>query len=159
MTDGGGKAGPLRLTEIIGFASDEPFRERLHQMAHNGEVETVLVARVDAARRRMRVNTDRDRDCAVMLPRDMRLENGAILHLGPSLAIIAKIENGPRLRLIPEDMTSALRLGFHCGNLHWAASFDGEAIEIEMDGPEGGYLRRLEDAAVYSNFQIERPKS
>ncbi|MEM7522183.1 MAG: urease accessory protein UreE [Pseudomonadota bacterium] len=159
MADGGGRAGPLRLTGILGFAGEDDWRDRLHGMGHAGQVETIVIARADAARRRMRTVTDRGRDCAIMLPRDARLANGAVLHASDDLAIIAKIEHGPRLRLVPEDVASALRLGFHCGNLHWAASFTGDAIEIEMDGPEAGYLRRLEDAAVHAAFRVERPGS
>lgn len=158
MADGVEAVVALRLTEIVGRAGDDAFRQRLHDMGHRGQVETVTVARTDAARRRMRMRTDQGRDCALMLPRTAQLVNGAILHLSERLAIVARIENGPRLRLIPVDAASALRLGFFCGNLHWAATFDGDVMEIEMDGAEADYLRRLQDAAQNADFVIETPE-
>lgn len=157
MADGADQIDAFRLTGIVGRAGDDAYRERLHDMGHHGLVENVTVARADAARRRMRLTTDKGRDCALMLPREAKLSNGAILHLSDDLAIVVRIEDGPRLRLTPSDSASALRLGFFCGNLHWAATFDGAVIEIEMDGAEADYLRRLQDAAENADFAIETP--
>lgn len=157
MADGADPINAFRLTGILGRAGDEAYSERLHKMGHDGRVEVVTVSRADAARRRMRLKTDKGRGCALMLPRDERLENGSILHLSDDLAIVVRIEDGPRLRLAPSDTASALRLGFFCGNLHWAASFEDEVIEIEMTGAESDYLRRLQDAAENADFTIEKP--
>jgi urease accessory protein len=66
------------------------------------------------------------------------------------------VDVGPRLRLTPADASSALRLGFFCGNLHWKADFRAGALEIVMDGQEDGYRARLRDAANLCVFDVER---
>ena len=150
------EAEPLRLTAILGRADAPDLHDRLHAMEHRGQVETLRIPRADAARRRMRLTTDRGRECALILPREAALEDGCVLHLTETLAILVRVDGGPRLRLIPEDAASALRLGYHCGNLHWKADLVGEAIEIHMDGPEETYRARLRDAATLARFTVER---
>lgn len=150
------EAEPLRLTAILGRADAPALRDRLHAMEHGGQVEIVRVPRADAARRRMLLTTDRGRACALILPREAALEDGAVLHLSEALAILARVDGGPRLRLIPADAASALRLGYHCGNLHWKADFADGAIEVHVDGPEDAYRARLRDAATLARFTVER---
>lgn len=146
----------LRLTEVLGRADAPAFHDRIHAMEHAGQVETVRIPRADAARKRMRLTTDRGRGCALMLPREAALEDRALLHLSETLAIVARVDGGPRLRLTPADPASALRLGYHCGNLHWKADFSNGAIEVHMDGPEATYRARLVDLAPLAAFTIER---
>ncbi len=154
--EGAASAAPLPLTGVLGRADAPEFHDLIHAMEHRGQVETVRVSRADAARRRMRLVTDRGRDCALMLPREAKLEDRAVLLLSDDLAIVARVDGGPRLRLTPADAASALRLGYHCGNLHWKADFADGAIEIHMDGPEESYRARLVDAATLADFTVER---
>ena len=150
-----GKA-PLRLERVLGRAGEADWHDRVHAAEAEGRLETVRIARTDAARRRMRLVTDRGRDVALALPRDAALEDGAVLHASDALLIIARVDGGPRLRLTPADAASALRLGYFCGNLHWKATFDGPALEVHMDAPEETYRARLRDAAALCDFTVER---
>lgn len=152
----GAEGGLLRLEAVLGLASDPALHDRLHAMEHRGRLETVRIARADAARRRMRLVTDRGREVALALPREARLEDGAVLFLSADLAVVARVDGGPRLRLVPADLDSALRLGHHCGNLHWKADFRGGAVEVHMDGPEQTYRDRLRDLAPLARFTVAR---
>ena len=67
---------PLRLERIVGEAADPAIAERLHALAHANAVESIVLGREDAARHRLRVKTDRGRDCTIALPRSQRLRNG-----------------------------------------------------------------------------------
>ncbi|MEM8729000.1 MAG: urease accessory protein UreE [Pseudomonadota bacterium] len=141
---------------ILGRAGEPAMAARLHDVSHRGEVDVVDIAPEDVARRRMHLNARSGRTYRLALPRDQRLEHGAVLQLGEDSAVVIHLQDGPKLRLTPADIGSALRLGYHCGNLHWAAQFDGGSIEIPLDGPEDSYRRRLEDAARYARFDIAR---
>lgn len=147
---------PLILGNVLGMAHDEKWREWLHNQEHEGRLEIVKVAAVDATRKRMRLKTDRGREVALALPRGEALTDGAVLHASETLAIVARIDAGPRLRLTPKDAAAGLRLGYFCGNLHWKANFLDGAIEIVMDGPEEAYRARLRDASALCAFQVER---
>ncbi|MGY6633013.1 MAG: urease accessory protein UreE [Alkalilacustris sp.] len=146
--------GPLRIEALAGTAAE--LHDLLHAMEHRGQLETVRIARSDAARRRMRLTTDRGRDIALALPRSARLEDGAVLHLDDALAIVARVDGGPRLRLVPADAEAALRVGWHCGNLHWKVDFRDGGIEVHMDGPETTYRDRLRDLAGQARFEVTR---
>ena len=152
----GGEDGPLVLTEVLGRVAEQPWHDRAHAAEAAGRLETVRISRGDAARRRMRLTTDRGRDVALALPRDAALGDGSIVHAGADLMIVMRVDGGPRLRLVPADAVSALRLGYFCGNLHWKVDFDGDAIEVHMDGPEESFRARLVDAAELFTFTIER---
>jgi len=119
-------------------------------------VETVRLARADAARKRLRLETDRGRDVAVALERSSDdIPDGAVLWFDDGLAVLARVDGGPRLRLTPRDAASAARLGWFCGNLHWKTDFDGPALVIHMDAPEAAYRARLADAAELCAFHVE----
>ena len=144
----------LRIEALAGHAAE--LHDRLHAMEHQGQLETVRIARSDADRRRMRLTTDRGREIALALPRAARLEDGAVLHLDDALAIVARVDGGPRLRLVPADAEAALRVGWHCGNLHWKVDFRDGGIEVHMDGPEAAYRDRLRDLAAQACFTVTR---
>ena len=144
------------FTAVLGCAADPEIQEQLHQLSHNGKVDIVEIAPEDAARRRMHLTTRSGQSYRLALPRDQRLEHGSVLHLSSDSAIVVHLKNGPKLRLTPLDIGSALRLGYHCGNLHWGAEFSGAFIDIPLEGSEESYRRRLDDAALYAKFEIVR---
>ena len=148
--------GPLVLSVILGSVSDPLWHDRAHAAEVAGHFETLSVGRTDAARRRMRLATDRGRDTALALDRSADLTDGAVLHWSDDLMIVVRIDAGPRLRLTPEGPAAALRLGYFCGNMHWKADFLDDQIDIHMDGPEDAYRARLEDAAILCTFTVER---
>ncbi|MEI4472081.1 urease accessory protein UreE [Frigidibacter sp. MR17.24] len=146
---------PLMLTAVLGQADDAPWHDRLHAMEHLGQLEVLAIPEAEAARKRLRLRTDRGRDCAVALPRDQALVDGAVLLAREDLAIVVRVDGGARLRLVPETVDDALRLGHWCGNLHWKVVFGSGAMEVVMDGPEARYRDRLRDLEPLARFTID----
>ncbi len=149
---------PLVLSCILGNAGEGVWQDQLHEMEHRGQVEYLSIPETEAARRRMRIFTDRGRDCAIALPREQQLEDGAVLHIAPGLAIIARVYGGRRLRLVPHSISDALRIGHWCGNLHWKVVFGDGWMEVVLDGPEERYRDRLRDLAPLAGVDIGAPE-
>lgn len=133
----------LRLTSILGYASAPDFAERLHTLDHAGKVETILLARAEAKRHRLRVQTDRGTDVAIALARDEDLSDGAILYLDEDKAIVLRMTDEEWLTLVPCDASAALELGYTAGNLHWRVRFTPAGLAVAQEGPEQTYLDRL----------------
>ena len=133
----------LRLSKIVGRASDPELHERLHALSHAGAVEYLVLERVDMARHRLRARTDKGTECAIALPRDERLANGAVLLIEADRAVVVRMKEEAWLTLRPADAAAALELGYLAGNMHWRARFDGPSIRIALEGEEAGYLARL----------------
>jgi urease accessory protein len=129
---------PLRIERIVGEAADPAIAERLHALAHENALETIVLGREDAARHRLRVTTDHGQDCAIALPRAQRLRNGAVL----------------LLRLVPRDLGAALELGYFAGNMHWRIRIEGSQLAVALEGPEQDYLDRL--APLIADRRIAR---
>ena len=134
----------LRLTRIIGNATEPAIAERLHALEHDGRVETIALDAADTARKRLRVATDKGSDCAVALARSERLANGAVLLLEAERAVVVRMRETAWLALEPRDMAAALELGYFCGNLHWRVRFEGALLKVALDGPRESYLARLD---------------
>lgn len=144
----------LVLTEILGSASDPAFADKLHAVSHEGGLEYLEVTNRDAQRRRYRGTTDAGTDCALTLPRDIRLNNGDVLLLESERAIVVRVDVERWLRLRPRDAEVALRLGYHAGNLHWRVRFEGGDLLIMLEGPRENYLARLEDFLRTDEIEI-----
>lgn len=133
----------LKLTQVLGNASDEKLGEALHQVAHHGGVETVAIRRADTARKRLHAFTDKGTEIGIMLDRQAQLSNGAVLLLEASRAIVVRLDEPEWLALAPRDAAAALELGYFCGNMHWKVRFVGEFLHVSMEGPREDYLRRI----------------
>lgn len=133
------------LRSILGSASDPGFRDRLHDLEHRDRVEYIVLPPKDTARRRLRATTDKGRDCAIALPRDERLHNGAVLAMEEDLAIVVRVEDENWLRLHPTSSANAIQLGYQAGNLHWRVRFDRDDLLVALEGPETDYIERLAD--------------
>jgi urease accessory protein len=107
-------------------------------------VESLLITREDALRKRLRATTDKGTECVIALPRDQKLEDGAILELGER-AIIIRMADERWLALEPRAETEALELGYFCGNFHWRVKFKDNRILVALEGPEETYLERLQE--------------
>ncbi|MDA1101289.1 MAG: urease accessory protein UreE [Proteobacteria bacterium] len=143
----------LVITAILGSARDPAFAGPLHAVSHAGGLEYLEVTLRDAQRRRYRGKTDCGTDCALTLPRDIRLGNGDVLLLETDRAIVVRVDVERWLRLRPRDAEVALRLGYHAGNLHWRVRFAEGDLLIMLEGPREDYLARLED--FLRNEEIE----
>jgi urease accessory protein len=133
----------LRLHGILGRASDKAYAGRIHTLEHRGGIELLFVPPADAGRKRFRLTTDRGTDCAVSLDRDEELIDGALLHLDAERAIIARFGEQQVLRLKARDDASALKLGWHAGNLHWRVRFEGDCLVVLLDAPIETYRARI----------------
>ncbi len=147
----------MRVTNLVGVASDENLGERLHALSHAGHVEYVILSRADMSRHRLRVVTDRGTECAIALPRSEKLTNGAVLLLEAERAIVVRMEEEDWLDLSAADEAAALELGYFAGNMHWRVRFDGAVLKISIEGPEASYLARL--APLLDSGRVRRAGS
>jgi urease accessory protein len=144
----------LMLSAILGHANDDEIAARLHDLGHKGAVETIRLERHDMQRRRLRTQTDKGTACAIALPRDRKLDDGAVLLIDDSRAIVVRAADENWLRLRPRDSAAALELGYHAGNMHWRVHFEGGLLAIALEGPEQAYLDRL--AGFFADGRAER---
>ncbi|WP_416900163.1 MAG: urease accessory protein UreE [Minwuia sp.] len=133
------------LSGILGSASDPSMRDPIHDLAHKGKVEHIVLPSKDTARRRLRATTDRGTECTIALSREERLYNGAVLWLEDDLAIVVRVEDENWLRLHPTSSANAIQLGYHAGNLHWRVRFDRDDLLVALEGPETDYIERLSE--------------
>jgi urease accessory protein len=134
----------LRLTRVLGKASDVALAARLHELDHAGRVERLSLSGADIGRHRLHAETDRGTECAIILPRSERLANGAVLLLESDRAIVVRLAEAEWLTLEPRDAAAAIELGYFAGNMHWPVRFDGARLRIQLNGPAADYLQRLE---------------
>ena len=118
----------LHLNRIVGNSSSGELAEKLHRLSHDGQLEEIRLSAADAARKRLRVETDKGTDCAIALNRDTNLENGSVLLLEDDRAIVVRMLETTWLRIQPRDSEAALELGYFTGNLHWRVRFDGDVL-------------------------------
>ncbi len=133
----------MRVTNLVGVASDENLGERLHALSHAGQVEYVILSRADMGRHRLRVTSDQGTECAIALPRSEKMTNGTVLLLESERAIVVRMEEEDWLNIVAVDNAAALELGYLAGNMHWRVRFDGPILKIALESPEASYLARL----------------
>jgi len=144
----------VRVTNLVGVASDEKLGERLHALSHAGHVEYVILSRADMGRHRLRVTSDKGTECAIALPRSEKLTNGTVLLLETERAIVVRMQEEEWLNIVAVDNDAALELGYLAGNMHWRVRFDGPVLKIALEGPEANYLTRL--APMFDSGRIKR---
>lgn len=143
----------LFFDKIVGFESDPKIADKLHSLEHKGALDIIDVKFEDAQRRRMRLKSRKGKSYYLTLSRDQKLSNGSVLSLEDNSAIVVRVADGPKIRIIPHDTSSALRLGYFCGNLHWKVGFKKKFIEIVLDGEAQNYLDRLENLKDFAKFE------
>lgn len=146
----------LVVDRVVGSRLDAGFAERLHHLEHHGEVEWLLLPAAELARRRFRAVTSRGAEVAVALPRDEPLFDGAVLLFEPHRAIVVKVDAERWLRITPQDLATALELGYHVGNLHWRVRFAAGSIDVALEGPEETYLARLVSLGLDTRIETSR---
>ncbi len=147
----------LRVTTLAGRVSDPALAEQLHDLEHRGQVETVHLSRADMARRRQQVQTDRGTVLALMLDRDAQLENGSVLLLESSRAVVIALEEPQWLVLRAPDVAHALELGYFAGNMHWKVRFDANRLCVALEGPRADYLERLSHLLQSGAIEVDHP--
>ncbi|HWL69402.1 MAG TPA: urease accessory protein UreE [Geminicoccus sp.] len=132
------------IERIIGDRAEPGLAHRLHHLAHDGRLETVTIPAADLPRRRFRAVTDQGTECALALPRDTALFDGAVLLLEDDRAIVVKVGLQEWLKLRPAE-GFALELGYLAGNLHWRVRFADGHLLVAVDVPRERYLARIEE--------------
>ena len=146
---------PHLLREVVGHEHDPAIAPRLHHLRGHGAVELLHLPTSDLERRRLRATGDGGTDYAVVLPRDQRLRDGAVLHLDEHTAVVVRAGARRVLTFRATDVPSALRLGFLAGHLHWKAAFDGDLVQVPAEGPDADYLNRLDDLVARGAVVVE----
>jgi len=131
------------VSTLVGEMNAPEFHDRLHRLEHAGALEWLVLPRAELARRRLRAVTDQGRDIAIALPREVALFDRAVLVLRDDLAVVLRVEAENWLTLRPRDAAAALALGYHAGNLHWRVRFQGDLLEVALEGPTESYVERL----------------
>jgi len=133
----------LRLTRVLGSATDPAVAERLHRLDHAGAVEHLVLDERDMRRHRLRTETNKGTACLIALPREQSLADGAVLLLAEDRAIVVRAAEARWLALQPRDAAAALELGYFAGNMHWRVRFEGARLAVALEGPARDYLDRL----------------
>jgi urease accessory protein len=143
----------LLLERVVGLASEPHIARALHRVEHEDGVEYLSLSAEDTQRHRLRAKTDRGTDCAIALPRDQHLHDGAVLLLESDRAVVVRMQSAAWLRLKPRDAAAALELGYFAGNMHWKVEFDNEMLRVAVQSGTLFYLDRL--AAFFRDGRVE----
>ncbi|MDY0883747.1 urease accessory protein UreE [Dongia soli] len=147
-------AEPLRLDTILGLLSEPAMADHIHDVGHHGVVEYIDLGGDDIRRHRLRVTTDQGTDCAISLPRNQHLQNGAVLLAEKNRAIVVRMLAREWLRVEPKDAAAALELGYFAGNMHWPVRFESGLLLVELQGPQRRYLDRLDFMVTAGQIRI-----
>ncbi|HVZ03925.1 urease accessory protein UreE [Hyphomicrobium sp.] len=140
------------VTEIVGSVTDEHIAERLHRIDHEGGVEVLSMA--DTLRRRWRGKTDRGTDVVIALNANDELEDGAILLLEPTRAIVLRTSAQRWIRVRIRDVDAAAEVGYCIGNQHWRVRFEPGEIQIAVEGTAKEYIEKLNSIRHRSALEI-----
>ncbi|MHB1656730.1 MAG: urease accessory protein UreE [Burkholderiales bacterium] len=133
----------ITITHILGNASEHAISHALHRIEHDGGLETISLDQQDMLRHRLRVSTDMGNEVAIALSRNAHLEDGSVLLLEDSRAIIVRMTQAQWMVFEARDTAAGLELGYFAGNMHWKVRFDGARLQIAVTGDPAGYLERL----------------
>jgi urease accessory protein len=138
------RIGRVVIDAIVGDRAEAAMAARLHDVSHDGDLETLMLAPLDLPRRRFHAVTDAGTHCFVQLARDRTLFDGAVIYLENRRAIVVRVGEQRWLRLRPAE-GAGLELGYLAGNLHWRVRFEGDILLVALDGPIESYRARLQD--------------
>lgn len=134
----------LKIDHVLGSWLDSEFAEKIHDLEHRGAVDTVMILSEDLARRRFLAKTQAGVELAIVLPRNEKLFDGAVLFFDEHKAIVVRAATERWLCLRPVSLADAIELGYHAGNLHWRVRFDGRALLVALNGRVEDYVARIE---------------
>ncbi len=146
---------PIRVDTILGVHSDAAIHDQLHDLAHQGRLDVLRLPVADLPRRRVQARTEAGRLVQIVLPRDQKLVDGAVLWMDRSLAVVLRVREQPLLRLTPRSLADALALGHLAGTLHWTVRFVGEDLLVTPDTTPDACLARLGPLAEPGRLGIE----
>lgn len=144
----------IQINHVLGHSHDSNLSGPLHDLSHHNKVEYIVLDHANLQRRRFRIQTDQGTDCAIAISRDNKLSNGAVLLLENDRAIVVKMAEDQWLSLKPNNLSTAIELGYFAGNMHWRVKFEDEQLKIALESPEEVYLDRLKD--FFTQHKITR---
>ena len=143
----------LLLDRVVGLANEPHIASALHRVEHEDGIEYLALSVEDTQRHRLRAKTDRGTECAIALPRDQHLRDGAVLLLESARAVVVRMNSMAWLALKPRDIAAALELGYFAGNMHWKVEFDHAQLRIAVQSGTLFYLDRL--APFFRDGRVE----
>ncbi len=144
----------IRINHVLGHSHDSELSDQIHDLSHQDKVEYIVLDHSNLQRRRFRTKTTKGTDCAITIPREDKLSNGAVLMLEQDRAIVVKMSEDQWLSLQPKNLAAAIELGYFAGNMHWRVKFKKQHINIALESPEEIYLDRLKE--FFNNEKIKR---
>ena len=133
----------IEIDSVIGLESEPKLHDALHHLSHHGSVEYLHLDTEDMHRKRLRATTDGGRECLITLNRTQKLQNGTVLYIDDSFAIVIRARKTEWLVLEPASIPDAVELGYFAGNMHWRVAFDGPLLKIALDGNPASYMDRI----------------
>lgn len=147
----------LDVVHVLGSRLDPDLADRLHELSHHGTIRYLELETADTARRRLRATTADGLEVGIMLPREERLFDGAVLHIDEKSAVVVRVKGERWLVLTPASVPEALELGYHAGNLHWRVRFEDGRLLVALEAPAADYLARLGHLAAHVPHHIDGP--
>lgn len=142
----------LKLTRVVGLASDKDLAEQLQILESRNRVSRLAISPNDLGRRRFRVTDQHGTEFRIALSRTEQLQNGSILHIDHDGAVMVDTTGQQRLAIRAATLSGAMQLGWAAGHLHWKVRMTDEELSVLLEGPREDYLKRIEaliqDASV-----------
>ena len=126
----------IHIDKIIGnIKFDQVLRSKHQEMSKSGNVETIIVARLESERTRMRKVSDKGTEIALTMPPGSCLSDGDVVLLtGEKMVVVQREPENVALVIvhdnIPQDhvLETAVRIGHTIGNLHRPLKIEGNRI-------------------------------
>lgn len=147
----------LHIDRVLGNTSDNKFTEVLSVVESGGQIDYLFVDSANVSRRRFRAATQNGEECIVALSGDRRLTDGDIVLLDHGRAVIVRVDSQEWMRVIPADVSTALRLGHLAGHLHWVVRFDAASLLVALEDDPTVYIERLSEYVEAEMCNIELP--
>lgn len=126
----------IHIDKIVGnIKFDQVLRSKHQEMSKSGKVETIIVARLESERTRMRKVSDKGTEIALTMPPGTCLSDGDVVILtGEKMVVVQREPENVALVTvhdnIPQDhmLETAVRIGHTIGNLHRPLKIEGNRI-------------------------------
>lgn len=133
----------LIITEVVRPLDEHSISNQLHALEHENCVEVLQMDPADTLRRRWRGTTDKGTEVILALDGASKLEDGAVLFLDRSRAIVLRTSSQRWLRITLRDADAAVEVGYCAGNHHWRVRFKPGEMHIAVEGDDQRYVAAL----------------
>ncbi|GAA3509339.1 hypothetical protein [Dietzia aurantiaca] len=128
---------------LIGHRLDAEIKRSVLRHEDAGRVVRLSVPQAELGRKRFKVVDQNGNHYGIALPRNLTLQNGSVLDLSSSRAVVIETTDTEQLHLRARDAEGGIQLGWHAGHLHWKVRMAGRYVTVLLDGPREDYLVRI----------------